>query len=361
MRVVLVLPGLSNSGGIERVATLHANHFASTGHDVEVVVFDDPGAPFFTLSDDVRVTNIRSGRWPGPFARIGQVVALRAHLRRSRPSIVISIFRNLLVLLATWGMSIPVIITEHMDPGRSWMAPGRRQLQRLLYRRADRLVNVSRGVDRQFGWLSPSRRMVIHNPVAAPGAPGDDRVLPTDRRHLLAVGRFVEAKGFDLLLEAFGRIASLHPTWDLCIVGGSPTSEYLDILGRHALDERVLFPGVTRDVSPYFRQADLYVLSSRHEAFPMVLIEAMAHGLPAVAYACPSGPEEVIDDGRNGVLVPPEDVAALAQALDQAMKDEAWRASAREHALQVAGQFDLRAIMPRWEALLDEVTSARQS
>ncbi len=359
MRLAIVLPGLSNSGGIERVATLHANYFTSAGNDVEIVTFDDAGPPFFALHDDVAVTNIRTGRWPGPLSRIGQALALRAHLKRSRPSVVISIFRNILVILATRGMATPVIITEHMDPGRAWLGPGRRHLKKLLYGRADRLVSVSRGVDRQFSWLDPTLRMVIHNPVIAPVQMTAPRVLPVGRRHLLAAGRFVEAKGFDLLLEAFGQIATRNPTWDLCIVGGAPPPEYLRLVDEHSLDGRVRFPGVTRDISQYFREADLYVLSSRHEAFPMVLIEAMAHGLPAVAFACPSGPDEVVDHGRNGLLVPPEDVPALANALDQAMRDDAWRESAREQALQVADQFDLRTIMPRWEALLKEVTSAR--
>ena len=357
MRVTIVLPGLSNSGGIERVATRHANYLAAGGHEVDLVVFDDPQPPFFPLDDAVAVTNLRSGPWAGPMRRGSQVIRLRAHIRRVRPDVVISIFRNSLVLLATRGLSIPVIITEHMDPGKAWMAPGRRQLQRLLYRHAARLVSVSRGVDRQFHWLDARKRTVIHNAIDTPAGATWAPVLDPRRRHLLAVGRFVEQKGFDLLLEAFGEIAGAHPAWDLCIVGGSPPPDYLRRVRDRGLEGRVTFPGVVRDVSPYYRGAELYVLSSRHEAFPMVLIEAMAHGLPAVAFACPSGPDEIIDDGVDGLLVPPEDVRSLAQAMARAMEDDAWRASAGDRALFASRRFSLESVMPEWDALLSEVTS----
>lgn len=357
MRLTIVLPGLSNSGGIERVATLHANHFAEGGHEMRVVVFDDPGEPFFPLLPRIVVTNIRSRQANPVMRRLDELRRLRVALRSSRPDVVISIFRNNLVLLATWLTGIPVVITEHMDPGRAWMAPGRRQLQRLLYGRAARLVSVSRGVDRQFDWLDQSRRLVIYNPIA-PSAPAPAAApLPPGRRYLLAVGRFVEQKGFDLLLRAFALIAPRHADWDLCIVGGAPPPQYRELIDASGLQGRVHFPGVVRDIRPYYEQADLYVLSSRHEAFPLVLIEAMGHGLPAVAYACPSGPDEVIEHGRNGLLVPPEDVSALARSIEQAIDDDPWRLAAREHALATAERFSLGAIMPAWEALLASVTS----
>lgn len=359
MRVTIVLPGLSNSGGIERVATTHANYLTGIGHDVEIVVFDDSALPFFPLHPQVSLINIQSAQRMALIRRIDQVFKLRAYLRTSQPAVVISIFRNILVLLATRLTGIPVVITEHMDPGRAWMAPGRRQMQRLLYRRAAKLVSVSRGVDRQMTWLDTSRRLVIHNPIDpsahVPAAPP----LPTGQRYMLAVGRFDEAKGFDLLLRAFALLVPRHPEWDLCIVGGTPSRQYEVLMDRHELGGRVHFPGVVRDISAYFQQAELYVLSSRYEAFPMVLIEAMAHGLPAVAFACPSGPDEVIEHGRNGFLVPPEEITALAQSLELAINDDLWLKDAGEHALASAQQFTLTRVMPQWEALLVEVTSRK--
>lgn len=357
MKLCFVLPAISTCGGIERVVTCHANYFAGVGAQVEIVVFDDPLPAFFCLDGNVRIVNIRRAFPNGGFiGRAMTILRLRRHFEVSRPNAVVSLFNNLKVVSATVGLHIPTLLTEHMDPGNDPLDFVRGRMQRLLYPLAAKVVSVSHGVDRQFAWLAPEKRTVIHNPIADAVTRSEIvDPLPRGRRYLLAVGRFVRQKGFDILLDVFAQIASRHPEWDLCVLGGAPTAEYLAAVNRLGIADRVHFPGRVVDVSPYFRQAELYVLSSRHEAFPMVLLEAMLYGLPAISFDCPSGPREVIEHGKSGWLAPAQDRTALSRFLELAMSDAQWRTAASKHALATAERFTLDKIMPLWEELFLEL------
>jgi glycosyltransferase involved in cell wall biosynthesis len=170
------------------------------------------------------------------------------------------------------------------------------------------------------------------------------------------MGRLVPQKGFDRLLEAFASIARERPGWSLTIHGEGPQrlplTERTESLG---LAGQVRFPGVTDDPAAALADADLFVLSSRWEGFPTVLGEAMALGRPVVAFDCPSGPADLIRDGLDGVLVPRDDIAALASAMASLIDDPTRRAALAARAPEVLERFGLTAILARWDELFAEV------
>lgn len=169
------------------------------------------------------------------------------------------------------------------------------------------------------------------------------------RTRIVAVGRFSHMKGFDLLLEAFARIADEHPTWELRLIGRGPDQQKLqERIARLGLVGRVEMPGPTKDVPRELSSASIFVLSSRFEPFGIVLLEAMASGLCIVSFACPMGPVELIDHGRNGLLVPPKKVDELAAALKRTIEDKDLRERLGAGAREDAARFSVSQVGERW-------------
>src|SRR5690348_5094871 len=167
---------------------------------------------------------------------------------------------------------------------------------------------------------------------------------------MVAMGRVVPQKGFDLLLEAYGRVAPKHPDWSMTILGQGPLRDELVTRSQAMnLAERVHFPGEVSDPFTVLRSADLFVLSSSYEGFPNPLCEAMACGLAVISFDCPAGPAEIIRHGLDGILVPPEDVAALASALDRLMNDANERRRLSARAPEVLSRFNLDKVLLLWE------------
>ena len=195
------------------------------------------------------------------------------------------------------------------------------------------------------------------NPVVRPPArPPSPAAAHGGARTVVAMGRMTRQKGFDLLLEAFAARAADHPEWTLEIWGEGPQHGELEARA-HAPDlaGRVRFPGRADDAYAVLAAADLYVLSSRYEGFPMVLCEAMASGLPVLSFDCRTGPREIVRDGVDGVLVPPGDVAALATQLGRLMADEGARAALARRAPDILERFGVSRVLSRWDDVFQEV------
>ncbi|MEA2468064.1 MAG: hypothetical protein QOJ57_2190, partial [Thermoleophilaceae bacterium] len=173
---------------------------------------------------------------------------------------------------------------------------------------------------------------------------------------ILAAGRLTRQKGFDRLVPAFGRVVERHPDWKLRLCGAGAERERLEqMVADHGLSEHVSLPGAV-PLEGEMAAASMFVLSSRFEGFPMVLLEAMGHGLPVVSFDCPTGPREVIEPRVNGLLAPPDSVQALATAMLEMIEDEPLRRRCAEGALETARDYSLDAIGPRWDALIARLT-----
>lgn len=289
------------------------------------------------------------------FRAVGRVPELRRAILGTQPDVVIAFGDQInVLLLAMFGFSrIPVVATEHVDPGHFQLGWPWRVLRRVLYPRALSLVSVSSGVDRCFDWLPASRRAVIHNPVEIPRAGDGDPVAfraGDGGDYIVAVGRLVHQKGFDRLIDCFAVVLRGFPAWHLVLLGEGPEEQQLReqtrILG---ISDRVHFLGVLRDPFPVMRGAAFLTMASRFEGFGNVLIEAMACGLPVVSFDCRSGPGEIVRDGVCGRLVPADDTAALCAAMEELMGDAALRERMAVAAAAEAERYRLDAVVARWE------------
>ncbi len=366
-RLTLVIPSLG-CGGAERVMTVMANYWAARGWPVTLFTFDNASAaPFYELDTRVRhfplglASNSRSAL-SGLRNNLERVLFLRQAIKSSRPDAVISFLdtTNVVTLLATRGLNIPVIVSERIDPARHRLGRAWDRLRNWTYPMADLVVAQSNAALNYFSPKIQVRASIIPNPVS----PQSEERFATKKKmanpSLIAVGRLDRQKGFDLLIEAFAQIKDRHNEWTLTIFGEGPERPELESLrGRLALEGRVFLPGSVKNLHDILVRANLFVMSSRYEGFPNALCEAMAHGLAVISTNCPSGPREIIRDGVDGLLVASDNAVALASAMDRLMSSEVERARLALRAPDVTKRFGVERVMELWNAALSEVCAAR--
>jgi glycosyltransferase involved in cell wall biosynthesis len=229
---------------------------------------------------------------------------------------------------------------------------------RRRYGELDAIAVLSADDEADYGALVGDRRTrVVRLPNAVPDLGGGIAAL--DAPVIVAAGRLVAQKGFDLLIDAFAPIAARHPDWQVRIYGGGQDKAALQRqIAARGLGDQVRLMGSTRELGPALAQGSLFVLSSRWEGFGLVIVEAMSRGLPVVSFDCPRGPSDIIGDGRDGLLVPEQDTAALGAAMERLIDDPAARQAMGAAALQRARDYDGDVIAARWAALLEELAAA---
>jgi GalNAc-alpha-(1->4)-GalNAc-alpha-(1->3)-diNAcBac-PP-undecaprenol alpha-1,4-N-acetyl-D-galactosaminyltransferase len=359
-RLTLVISSLLG-GGAERVMTTLANRWVSRGTEVTLVTLDDR-VPFYPLDPGVSrrplgLAGISANSVDAVGRNLRRVRALRLAIRGSRPDAVVSFgdVTNVLTLLATRGLGTPVVVSERSDPAFCPIGNAFGILRRWLYPHADAVVVQSEEARRFFSAAIQARTDVIPNPVLPAKAP---RTLSAEGDHsskiVLALGRLSKEKGFDLLIEAFARVASERPEWSLEIWGEGPDRGLLErMAAEKGLAGRIRLPGQTRSPQEQLLRADLFALSSRFEGFPNALCEAMACGLPVLSVDCPSGPRQIIRDGVDGLLVEPADPPALADGMRRLMDDPELRRRLASRAPEVVGRFGLDRVLDLWNAALE--------
>lgn len=364
MRITLVVGSLWG-GGAERVASLLASGWAEQGHRISVLTFERGVQQSFPIHPSVKIHRLglfhqSSHLMEGLFQNLRRVRILRRAIRESYSDVVISFgsASNVLTLLATRGLGVPVIIRETVDPlhngiGRIWGG-----LRRRCYPLADVLVCPIPATVAKFQAIARVRGVAIANPVLPQALPARRQGQNgwAERHVLIAMGRLVRQKGFDLLLDAFSRLVPQHPDWSLTIIGTGPLRAELEQQSKAlGLNGQIHFAGELTDPIPVLCAADLFVFSSRSETFGMALAEAMACGLPAVSFDCPEGPSDIIRHGIDGLLVPPEDVGALAAALDRLMSNSQERARLAARAPEVITRFGRERILSLWQELFNQL------
>ncbi|OOZ40373.1 glycosyl transferase [Solemya pervernicosa gill symbiont] len=352
-RISIVLPNL-RGGGAERVSVDLARAFAECGHEVEFVLMTSSGDFLREVQRDFRVIDLG-------VTRLRNVLRpMYGYLRNKRPDAVIAMMWPLttVVPLAARLARIQgsIMVCEHGILSRQYDEWGtaHRILVRLStffgYRLATARLGVSDGVVADMARLSAFRESkisTIYNPLRPMNYPSVeqkatvDPLWKADGPRILSVGKLKSVKNHAFLLHAFAALS--HPRACLTIVGQGQTESMLRTLAVElGIEDRVLFAGFHEDPSPFYATANLFVLSSDHEGFGNVIVEALSFGLPVVSTNCPSGPAEILGNGCWGMLVPVGDVAALSDAMEEALNasvdHEALKRRAAEFSPEIAAQ-----------------------
>ena len=391
MRIRFILFNAYLGGGTVRTVFNTAGLLAARGHDVEVVgVYRHRKHTRFPVPPGVRLRSLTGqafdegwGRGPravgsrltyGVLRRLPSVVtpreesryrqydaagdlALRRYLRGQRDGIVITTRSGLNLALARWARpEVVAIAAEHLHLHAH--SEGLRQKFRDSYGRLDALVTLTeRDRDQYRELLGPEARIEAVPNAVAVGRERPD--VPRAENIAVAAGRLSRQKGFDLLIRAWRRVAEQHPDWRLQIYGSGPRHDRLQArIDKLGLGDRVTLMGFTEELDEELSRAALFILSSRFEGLPMVLIEAMSLGTPVVAYDCPTGPAELVEDGVTGLLVEAQNVPALAEAINRAIDDPELREAMGQAGQQRVRELNPDAVADHWERLLEELVAA---
>lgn len=333
--VCIVLPDL-RGGGAERLHVNLANEWLRRGFAVEFVLMSGDGELLEILHPDVVVSSLNVKR-----AR-NLVIPLRNFLKDRRPDVVIAAMWPITMLaVLAWvlsGRHGRIFVSDHSQMSISAVQELKVSeiflgvSMRLTYPLATGIISVSKGVRDdvcRISGIKQSKVNVIYNPAALGFA---RERLSTDTRlalwgggfrfHVVAVGTLKVQKDHATLLKAFSLIAD-RINAKLTIIGDGPLRAELECLIRElGIETRVALPGFMIDPYPWYQTADLFVLSSRWEGFGNVIVEALECGLPVVSTDCPSGPSEILEDGKHGDLVPVENPAELAAAIERSLGSE---------------------------------------
>lgn len=376
MKIVYVLGGNYDASGMCSVITKKINWLAeNTDWEITALLTESPNgrAFYFPLHESVRVVNFHLNYDElDTMPKLKKIFRYRQKQKRyrkmfeewlmqERPDIVVSAMRREINFLTSFKDGSRKVGELHFCrqtyrvfsnprlPGfvcraitRYWQGQLLKQVRKL-----DAFVVLTEEDRKAWGDL-PNMRVIPNFIQSLPEQPTD-----VGQKVVVAVGRYTEQKGFDLLFNAWQKVEQQDKEWKLMIFGAGERSHYQRLVDEMGLN-RVRLNGTVKDVNEAFREGSLMVFSSRYEGFGMVLIEAMACGLPAVSFACPCGPRDIISDVEDGILVENGNTDALAEGLLQLMHDDERRKEMGERARNNMQRFMQEDVMLLWKRLLEE-------
>lgn len=378
MKLIYCIHSLYNPGGMERVLLGKVAWFREhTDWDVQVVTTNQSGRPtFFPLPEGVKHTDLDINYEAGAESRALRKIVryiykrrlhrkrLTAYLNAEKADIVISLFPSESSFIPRIHDGSRKVLEFHMNRyfrtqyGRSGIVGFidrlRERSDLSLVKRFDSFVVLTEE-DRGYWGALPNIEVI---PNAAMFK--DIRHTAEDSHRVIAVGRLDHQKGFDRLLQAWRLVCSQPDLkdWKLDIYGQGEWHDSLQkVIDSEGMAASAFLRGTTSDVASEFASSSFLVMSSRYEGLPMVLIEAMSCGLPAVSFACKCGPRDIINDGVNGLLVPEGDVEGLAKAMMALMRDDSMRSRMSLEAVKVRSRYDEDSVMSRWVSLFNYLSA----
>lgn len=353
MRILFFINDISCAGGSERATTVLANKLASKGYEVYVLSWmGGSNNPFFKLDPSIKVFSLYSSKVNIYKNYLGSFIKYLKIVRKIRPNYIIDVCTalSLLSLPLRFFVRFKLISWEHFNTSVNWNAFTSRLSRWMVSHFANHVVVLTQ-TDRQ----NYERRFGAKNIITLSNPSTINHQLRANLNSniVLSIGRFTPQKGFDLLLKSWKIVNFQMPHLKLHIVGDGELSDDLQMLSENlGIQNSIVWFKPTSNIEDHYKNASLYVMSSRFEGLPFVLIEAKSFGLPIISFDCDTGPREIIRNQVDGILVPKENIKALASEIITTMKDLKIRQNLSENALKDMGRFDLEEIFHHWTKLI---------
>lgn len=370
-----VVPALFYPSGMERVLTAKVNYFVNTfGYEIHIFLTDGKGKdPYYPLDPRVNVHHLDIN-FDGIFTLplLQRILAylkkqrlfkerLAKKLKQIKPHITVSLLRrdinfindiddgslkvgelhfNKLFYRQFTDARLPIFLRRFIS--KIWMQHLLKKIRRLS-------AFVVLSYEDAGHWTALNNVRVIHNPLSF----YPDEASPLTNKQVIAVGRITYQKGFDQLIEAWNLVNMRHPDWTLHIYGGGEVEDLQKMINNLGLIDTCFLEGGIADIGQKYKESSLFALSSRYEGFPMVLVETMAYGVPAVAFACPCGPRDIIKDEEDGILIENGNISLLADGICALIEDENLRKRLGANARKNIKRLEIDHIAQEWKTLFD--------
>ncbi len=378
MKIIYCTHSTCNPGGMERVLLNKVTYLSQLpGWEVAVVTTDqNQRPPFYPFPEKVRMTdlgiNYSEDNEKGAWKKItGYLRKRKEHKRKltalllkEKPDIVVSLYPSESSFIPDIKDGSRKVLELHyckffrLQYGRrgllGWIDKLRTRQDEQIVRRFDKFV-VLTNEDRGYWGNLPNIEVIPNAAMHVSDAYSD-----VMNKRVIAVGRLDYQKGFDRLIQAWELVqyTGKFTDWKLDIFGQGEWREMLQqMIDKAELQNTVCLNRPTKQIGEEYVKSDMLVMSSNYEGFPMVMIEAMACGLPVVSFDYKCGPKDIIQTGINGLLVPNGDIQALADAMMKVMEDEAYRKMLSLNARKVVDTYSEQAVMSQWIRLFTSITA----
>ena len=353
-KLCFLIGNINNSGGTERVGSMLANGLSESGYEVVLASLTCGDDPFFPLNKEIKVVSLFNSPGRTLYRIPNLIYKIRQLLKKESIDtlVVVETMAVLFTLPAIRGLSVKHVCWEHFNFNSDLGKKGRRVARQLAARYCDSVVTLT---ERDKGyWLQGTQHKSQITAIANPCPfPVQEYIKEENTKIVLAVGRLTYQKGFDMLLDAWIQVNKSMPDWTLKIVGeGEDRAKLTNFIKKNKLTDSVELVGNTDDVGQYYKEAEIFCLSSRFEGFPMVLLETLAFGLPIVSFDCDTGPAEVLED-TGSILVPQSDTNKLALSLIDLMSDNQQRKKISIRSKEKAQIYQPENIINKWISILE--------
>ncbi len=359
-KVSLLIFSISNAGGCERIACNLANELSRRHYQVSIINIYNQNASFFALEENVSVLGLykkpaKPSKYHFPFVpfRILKLLAKKS----KRPDVLIGVGTDMCIyaLPAMKLLRIPFISLEQFnfnanDAGNLFASLGRK----LSARYAQALVVLTTKDKALFAENLSVKGTLVCIPNFTMSH--TEKTAAITSNIAVAVGRYTYQKGFDNLIKIWEKVTPYHPGWQLKIIGKGEDQPMLEqMITEKKLGDSIMLVPQSSHVAAYYKEASVFLLSSRWEGLPLVSVEAKSFGLPIVGFDCDTGPRDVINNNVDGILVPDQDNDAFANALIELLADRQRLQNMSREALINGKQFLAETVVPQWEDLFTKI------
>tara|TARA_R110002049_G_scaffold197763_1_gene367830 strand:- start:6450 stop:7523 length:1074 start_codon:yes stop_codon:yes gene_type:complete len=341
-------------GGAERVLILLANEVVKKSDKVSILTFG--GTDSYEYDKNINRIKLHGGNIKNHTLRRFSQLYKYYKKKENRPDVIISFLPSVsfVAILIARIFKIKIIVSEHIN--HLQIGPLRDQFTRKYLYRLANFTTVLTKFDIDYYQKYNANVVVMPNPCTFSALADNNHAKENS---IIAVGNLdrYHHKGFDNLITIVTPILKKHPTWDLKIVGEGETgmNHLLQLAIKSNIENRISFLGFRSDVKDILKNSEIFILSSRFEGLPMVLMEAMSQGMACIAYNCKTGPSDILTHRENGLLIDDQNIVEMQESLELLITDRDLRKNLSNNAISSLERFSMKTIITKWEELFDKI------